>query len=150
MSETHAQAKHFFKTYCKSKKVMYYINHSQNAIAVKPNRQNWLFYCPKSDKDKASPIIYAKFITNNKINLRPFMVWLIVQNKPVGKYVQRLLLQPRVRPHHPFKGNLLKTAIGVFTMNANTIPLYFPFANFPILPIIWRTNNRPYVFGGAL
>lgn len=129
---------------------MYYINHSQNVKAVKPNRQNWLFYCPKSDKDKASPIIYAKFITNNKINLRPFMVWLILQNKPVGEYAKRYLLQPRVRPHRPSLGLLTQNVKGVFTMNANTIPLYFPFANFPILPIIWRTNNRPCVLGCAM
>lgn len=34
-----------------------------------------------------------------------FMVWLILQNKPLGEYVERLLIIPRVRPNHPILGN---------------------------------------------
>lgn len=38
-----------------------------------------------------------------------FMVWLILQNKPLGEYVERLLLVPRVRPNHPILGNFSLT-----------------------------------------
>ncbi|AWY20063.1 hypothetical protein [Moraxella bovis] len=78
---------------------------SQKLTAVMPNGLNWLFYCPKH---RAIPP-YTGF------SRLPVMVWLILQNKPIGEYVKRLLLTPRVRPHRPFTGNLLKNLTGVFS-----------------------------------
>lgn len=71
---------------------------TQNLQAVTPNGLNWLFYC----------LSY----TLNPVDLRPFMLWLILQNKPIGEYAKRLLVRPRVRPQRPFMGYLLKTLQG--------------------------------------
>lgn len=42
------------------------------------------------------------------------MVWLIPQNKPFGKYGERLLDMPRVRPHHPNLGLFTQNYLGAF------------------------------------
>ena len=42
------------------------------------------------------------------------MVWLILQNKPLGEYVKRFLVIPRVRPHHPITGFSTQNLQGVF------------------------------------
>lgn len=76
---------------------------SQNVKAVTPNCQNWLFYCQKS--------LAIPPYTGVRLS---FMVWLILQNKPNGKYAERYLLQPRVRPHRPFLGLLTQNVKGVF------------------------------------
>lgn len=78
----------------------YYVILTQNLQAVTPNGLNWLFYC----------LSY----TLNPVDLRPFMLWLILQNKPFGEYAKRLLVRPRVRPQRPFMGYLLKTLQGAF------------------------------------
>lgn len=44
--------------------------------------------------------------------------WLILQNKPLGEYVERLLLVPRVKPTtNIIYWLFLKNSEGVFTMN---------------------------------
>lgn len=77
--------------------------------AVTPNGSNWLFYCLKS---MANPT----YTLNPLLDLRPFMLWLIPQNKALAEYVERLLYKPRVRPQRPFMGKLLKICKGVFAM----------------------------------
>lgn len=64
---------------------------SQNSKAVKPNRQTMAFFMPNT----------GQFLPYTGFLRLSFMVWLILQNKPVGEYVKRLLLRPRVRPNHP-------------------------------------------------
>lgn len=91
---------------------------SQKLKAVTPNGLNWLFLRPNTATGAGVNPSY----TGNVFTLYfPFMVWLIVQNKPIGEYVQRFLLVPRVRPHRPLLGKLLKNLKGVFAMNANPI-----------------------------
>lgn len=68
---------------------------SQNSKAVKPNRQTVAFFMP----------IIGQFLPYTGFLRLFFMVWLILQNKPFGEYVERLLLRPRVRPNHPILGN---------------------------------------------
>lgn len=89
-------------------------NLSQNELAVMPNGLNWLFYCLQSNKDKAIPP-YTDHHTAKGVLVRlPFMVWLILQNKPFGEYVKRLLLIPRVRPHRPNTGFSTQNLTGAF------------------------------------
>lgn len=64
---------------------------SQKVKAVKPNRQTMAFFMP----------ITGQFLPYTGYLRLCFMVWLILQNKPLGEYVERLLLLPRVRPNHP-------------------------------------------------
>lgn len=85
----------------------YYEFLTQKQIAVTPNGLNWLFYCPKH---RVIPP-YNHFATTGNL---PLMVWLILQNKPIGEYAKRLLFVPRVRPYHPIIGFLLKNQIGAF------------------------------------
>lgn len=87
---------------------------SQNLQAVTPNCSTWLFYCLNGHQHHTDGTPYTVFVFAKYF---PFMVWLIPQNKPIGEYVERLLVRPRVRPHHPMTGYLLKTLQGVFTMN---------------------------------
>ncbi|MCL1623657.1 hypothetical protein M2R47_05310 [Moraxella sp. Tifton1] len=82
---------------------------SQNLLAVTPNGLNWLFYCSNSDDLAIPPYNH----TAQSVRF-PFMVWLILQNKPIGEYVKRLLTEPRVRPHHPNLGFLLNKLLGAF------------------------------------
>ena len=84
---------------------------SQNLLAVTPNCSNWLFYCLHGHQHHTDDTPYTVFVFAKYFH---FMVWLIPQNKPIGEYVERLLLRPRVRPHHPMTGYLLKTLTGVF------------------------------------
>ena len=92
---------------------------SQNTIAVTPNGLNWLFLRPNTAKGAGVSPSYTQSLPAKLLaDFRPFMVWLILQNKPVGEYVKRLLLLPRVRPHRPFMGKLLKTTIGASIMTA--------------------------------
>lgn len=86
---------------------------SQNLYSGSPYRQNWLFLRPNKGAG-----VNPSYIGNVFTLYFPFMVWLIVQNKPIGEYVQRLLYRPRVRPHRPFMGKLLKTCIGASIMTA--------------------------------
>ncbi|MGP1606838.1 MAG: hypothetical protein ACTTGU_01605 [Moraxella sp.] len=84
---------------------------SQKQKAVTPNCLNWLFLRLNTVKGAGvnpSYINYAQRVDY------PFMVWLILQNKPIGKYVKRLLFVPRVKPHHPFLGCLTQKTKGVF------------------------------------
>lgn len=67
---------------------------SQNSKAVKPNRQIMAFFMPNT----------RQFLPYTGFLCLFFMVWLILQNKPFGEYVERLLLRPRVRPNHPILG----------------------------------------------
>ncbi len=69
---------------------------SQNAIAVTPYRPNWLFYCLFLGKNPS----YLNFIN---IKCLPSHDGVILQNKPMGEYAERLLLQPRVNPITFFK-----------------------------------------------
>lgn len=91
---------------------------SQNEIAVTPSGLDWLFLRPNTAQHGIGlgvNLPYTDHHTAKSGLVRcPLMVWLILQNKPLGEYVKRLLFQPRVRPHRPFMGNLLKTEIGVF------------------------------------
>lgn len=76
---------------------------SQKQKAVTPNCLNWLFLRLNTAKGvgvNPSYINYAQRVDY------PFMVWLILQNKPIGEYVKRLLFVPRVKPHRPFLGCL--------------------------------------------
>ena len=99
----------------KSVSVEYDKNLSQKQIAVMPNGLNWLFLRPNTAKGAGVNPSY----TGNVFTLHlPVMVWLILQNKPVGEYVKRLLFVPRVRPHRPFMGKLLKNQIGASIMTA--------------------------------
>ncbi|MFA9487189.1 MULTISPECIES: hypothetical protein [unclassified Moraxella] len=91
---------------------------SQNELAVTPNGLHWLFLRPNTAKGAG---VNPSYIGNVNTLYFPFMVWLILQNKPVGEYVKRLLIQPRVRPHRPFMGKLLKTELGASIMTANPI-----------------------------
>ena len=84
---------------------------SQKHIAVTPNCSNWLFYCLNGDNPHAGITSYIDFVFTKCLS---FMVWLILQNKPIGEYVERFLYVPRVRPHRPMTGYLLKNHIGVF------------------------------------
>lgn len=93
---------------------------SQNLYSGSPYRQNWLFLRPNTAKAGTGAGVSPSYTQHLPMlaNFRPFMVWLIVQNKPIGEYVQRLLYRPRVRPHRPFMGKLLKTCIGASVMTA--------------------------------
>lgn len=64
---------------------------SQKVKAVQPNRQSLAFLLPKT----------RQFLPYTGFLRLSFMVWLILQNKPIGEYAKRLLLLPRVRPNHP-------------------------------------------------
>ena len=84
---------------------------SQKQKAVTPNCLNWLFLRLNTVKGAGvnpSYINYAQRVDY------PFMVWLILQNKPIGEYVKRLLFVPRVKPHRPFLGCLTQKTKGVF------------------------------------
>ena len=88
---------------------------SQKLTAVTPSGLDWLFLRPNTAQHGIGSGVnppYTGYHTAKSGLVRfPLMVWLILQNKPLGEYVKRLLFQPR---HHPFMGNLLKTEIGVF------------------------------------
>lgn len=96
---------------------------SQNAKAVTPNGLNWLFLRPNTAKAGIGVSVSPSYMQTLPMlaNFRPFMVWLILQNKPIGEYVKRFLLQPRVRPHRPFFGLLTQNAKGASIMTANPI-----------------------------
>lgn len=84
---------------------------SQKLKAVMPNGLNWLFLRPNTGVNPS--------YTGNVVTLYfPFMVWLILQNKPVGEYVKRYLCKPRVRPHRPFLGLLTQNYKGASIMTA--------------------------------
>lgn len=91
---------------------------SQNTLAVTPNGLNWLFLRPNTAKGAG---VNPSYIGNVNTLYFPFMVWLILQNKPVGEYVKRLLMLPRVRPHRPFLGLLTQNNIRSIPMNTNPI-----------------------------
>lgn len=84
----------------------YDIRLSQNTLAVMPHRPNWLFYCPKGSNPPSH---------TGKTRL-PLMGWLILQNKPLGEYVERLLTLPRVRPTHLLQVITQKQTLGVTKM----------------------------------
>lgn len=63
-------------------------------ISGTPNRQIMAFFMP----------ITGQFLPYTGFLRLFFMVWLILQNKPFGEYVERLLIIPRVRPNHPILG----------------------------------------------
>lgn len=96
---------------------------SQNAKAVTPNGLNWLFLRPNTAKAGIGISVSPSYTQTLPMlaNFRPFMVWLILQNKPIGEYVKRFLLQPRVRPHRPFLGLLTQNAKGASIMTTNPI-----------------------------
>ena len=87
---------------------------SQNAKAVTPNGLNWLFLRLNVAQSGTGAGVNPSYIDLATSKRFPLMVWLILQNKPIGEYVKRLLLQPRVRPHRPNLGLLLKIAKGAF------------------------------------
>ena len=90
---------------------------SQNTLAVMPNGLNWLFLRPNTAQTGVgvNPPYSNHHTAPKGVLVRfPLMVWLILQNKPFGEYVKRLLMLPRVRPHRPFMGKLLKTTLGAF------------------------------------
>lgn len=92
---------------------------SQNSKAVTPNCQNWLFYCLKSAINHLmahTPAERPSYL--GKIRLSDY-VGVIVQNKPIGEYAQRLLWKPRVNPNALFFGlsQTLKKSKGVQPMN---------------------------------
>lgn len=93
---------------------------SQKLKAVTPNGLNWLFLRPNTAKAGIGVSVSPSYMQTLPMlaNFRPFMVWLILQNKPVGEYVKRFLLVPRVRPHRPFMGKLLKNLKGASIMTA--------------------------------
>lgn len=69
-------------------------------ISGTPNRQLLAFFMPKWYQ------LPCKQSNIHALNISNFgyifvMVWLILQNKPIGEYVKRLLIMPRVRPHRP-------------------------------------------------
>ncbi|WP_019520172.1 hypothetical protein [Faucicola boevrei] len=64
-----------------------------------PNRHILAFFTP----------ITGQFLPYTGFLRLFFMVWLILQNKPLGEYVERLLCKPRVRPNHPILGNFSLT-----------------------------------------
>lgn len=113
---------------------------SQNAKAVTPNGLNWLFLRPSATQSGAgvSPS-YTDLATSKRF---PLMVWLILQNKPIGEYAKRLLLQPRVRPHRPNLGLLLKIAKGAFPMNTQTPCQTFTFVG-TSTPQPQKPSNKP-------
>lgn len=90
----------------------------QKHIAVKPYRQNWLFLRPNTTKGTG---VNPSYPQSPILAFVCFMVWLILQNKPIGEYAKRLLYVPRVRPHHPFLGLFTQNHIGVFNMKTNPI-----------------------------
>ncbi|WP_432480702.1 hypothetical protein [Moraxella sp. ZY200743] len=96
---------------------------SQNLLAVTPNGLHWLFLRPNTAKAGIGVSVNPSYTQTLPMlaNFRPFMVWLILQNKPVGEYVKRSLVRPRVRPHRPLLGKLLKTLLGASIMTANPI-----------------------------
>ncbi|OAV05138.1 hypothetical protein [Moraxella catarrhalis] len=81
---------------------------SQKQKAVTPNRQNWLFLRPNTAQHGIGSGVnlpYTDHHTAKSGLVRfPLMVWLILQNKPLGEYAERLLFVPRVRPHRLFLG----------------------------------------------
>lgn len=93
------------KPFGKRAKANYHGVLSQKLKAVKPYRLNWLFCC-------LSIHVQAKSSSYIGVIRLVFMVWLILQNKPIGKYAERFLLVPRVRPHHPILGYLLNKLKG--------------------------------------
>ncbi|WP_143821549.1 hypothetical protein [Moraxella cuniculi] len=101
--------------------VKYDGNISQKCKAVVPNCPNWLFLRPS----------YTQNL--HTADFRPFMLWLILQNKPIGEYAERLLYIPRVKPQHPFMGKLLKKCKGVFTMKTIKNPLISTLTPFPLV-----------------
>lgn len=87
---------------------------SQNELAVTPNGLNWLFLRPNVAQSGTGAGVNPSYMDLATSKRFPLMVWLILQNKPIGEYVKRLLIQPRVRPHHPITGYQLKTELGAF------------------------------------
>lgn len=93
---------------------------SQNYKAVTPNGLNWLFLRPNTAKAGVGVSVSPSYMQTLPMlaNFRPFMVWLILQNKPFGEYVKRYLCKPRVRPHRPFLGLLTQNYKGASIMTA--------------------------------
>lgn len=94
---------------------------SQNYKAVTPNGLNWLFLRPNTATSGIVAGVNPSYTGNVFTLYFPFMVWLILQNKPVGEYVKRYLCKPRVRPHRPFLGLLTQNYKGASIMTANAI-----------------------------
>lgn len=80
---------------------------SQNHKAVTPSGYYWLFLCPSH----GISLPYIQFAPMGKL---PLMVWLILQNKPFGEYVERYLCEPRVRPYRPILGLSTQNHKGAF------------------------------------
>ncbi len=89
---------------------------SKKSLAVKPHRQNWLFLRPNTVGVNPS---YKDFL---QTKLLSFYDGVTPQNKPIGEYVGRFLVMPRVNPITLF-GRFSQTqkTLGAFTMNANTL-----------------------------
>ncbi|UNU73650.1 hypothetical protein LU293_01690 [Moraxella nasovis] len=84
---------------------------SQKCKAVRHTAQTGFFIAYSQGKPTISNAFWCYSL----------MVWLILQNKPFGEYVERLLYIPRVRPHHPFAGLLLKNCKGAYSMNTSIL-----------------------------
>ncbi len=115
---------------------------SQNLLAVTPNCQNWLFLRPNTGSSASVSTPYSnltKAISRSK--RYPLMVWLILQNKPFGEYVERLLTEPRVGPRRPNLGYFLNKLLGAFNMNAVTSKETF-FINIPSLGLVFNFETK--------
>lgn len=91
---------------------------SQKLTAVTPSGLDWLFLRPNTAQHGIGSGVnspYTGYHTTKSGLVRfPLMVWLILQNKPLGEYVKRFLVIPRVRPHHPITGFSTQNLQGVF------------------------------------
>ena len=91
---------------------------SQKLTAVTPSGLDWLFLRPNTAQHGIGSGVnspYTGYHTTKSGLVRfPLMVWLILQNKPLGEYVKRFLVIPRVRPHHTITGFSTQNLQGVF------------------------------------
>lgn len=90
----------------------------QKLQAVTPSGLDWLFLCQNTAQHGIGSgvnLSYTNHHTAKSGLVRfPLMVWLILQNKPLGEYVKRFLVIPRVRPHRPITGFFTQNLQGVF------------------------------------
>lgn len=84
---------------------------SQKYLAVMPNGLNWLFLCPNFIKGM-NPSYLANL---GKV----LMVWLILQNKPIGKYAKRFTRYTESETTPPIIRAFNSKYLGVFAMKTN-------------------------------
>lgn len=85
---------------------------SQKYLAVTPNCSNWLFYCLHGDNPHTANTSFIDFVFAKCLS---FMVWLILQNKPTGEYVERFTRYAESETTPPYYRAFTQNYLGVFS-----------------------------------